>query len=73
MSAVLDIAAPGDRILMISYGSGAGSDAFVWTVQDQIRKVQDAAEKTREQLDNNKIYLDYGTYAMYRRKIIRNN
>ena len=73
LSAILDVAKPGDRILMVSFGSGAGSDAFVFTIQDGIQDVQNIAPKTRPQLDENKIYLDYGRYAKFRGKILRNN
>jgi hydroxymethylglutaryl-CoA synthase len=69
LTAVLDVAKPGDRVLMVSYGSGAGSDGFVWTVTERIVEVQRKAAATREQLDNRKIYLDYGTYAKLRGKI----
>jgi hydroxymethylglutaryl-CoA synthase len=69
LTAVLDKARPGDRIFMVSYGSGAGSDGFVWTVTDRIDEVRDAAPHTREQLDNDKIYLSYGAYAKLRGKI----
>jgi len=71
LTAILDVAKPGDKILMVSYGSGAGSDAFTYTVTDLIQEVQDKAVKTRELLDRNKIYLDYGTYAKYRGKILK--
>ena len=69
LTAILDVAKPGDKILMVSYGSGAGSDGFIFTVTDLIKGVQDKALKTREMLDNDKIYIDYGTYAKYRGKI----
>lgn len=69
LTSTLDIAEPGDRILMVSYGSGAGSDGFVFTVTDRINEVRDLAPKTREMLDSNKQYLEYGTYAKFRGKI----
>ena len=69
LTSTLDIAKPGDRILMVSYGSGAGSDAFIWTVTERLERVRDLAPKTRDQLDHGKMYLDYGTYAKFRGKI----
>jgi hydroxymethylglutaryl-CoA synthase len=69
LTAILDVAKPNDRILMVSYGSGAGSDGFVFTVTDRIEEVRDKASTTREMLDNNKVFLDYGTYTKYRGKI----
>ncbi len=69
LTATLDVAKPGDRILMVSYGSGSGSDAFVWTVTDRIDEVRDLAGKTRVMLDNDKYYLEYGAYAKCRGKI----
>ncbi len=69
LTAILDVAKPGDRILMVSYGSGSGSDGFIWRVTDEITKVQGLAPHTRAQLENDPIYLDYGTYAKFRGKI----
>ena len=69
LTAILDEAKPGDSILMVSYGSGAGSDAFIWKATDRITEVQDKAVKTWDMLNKNKKYLDYGTYAKYRGKI----
>ena len=71
LTAILDIAKPGNKIFMCSYGSGSGSDAFIWTVQERIREVQDKAARTRAMLDENKIYLEYGEYAKFRRKILK--
>ena len=72
LTATLDIAKPGDMILMVSYGSGSGSDAFVWKVTDRINEARDLAVKTATLLDENITFVDYGTYAKYRGKIIRN-
>lgn len=72
LTATLDIAKPGDTILMVSYGSGAGSDAFVWKVTDRIDEARDKAVRTRKLLDENLTYVDYGTYAKFRHKILKN-
>jgi len=71
LTAILDIAKPGDRVFMISYGSGSGSDGFIWQVTDRITEVQSLARQTREQLEYKPIYLDYGTYAKFRGKILK--
>ena len=65
---VLIIASPGDKIFVVSYGSGAGSDGFVITVTDEIEKKRDLAPKTSE-IISNKIYVDYAVYAKLKGKI----
>lgn len=69
LTAVLDVARPGNLVLLTSFGSGAGSDSFVLRVCERITEVQDLAPRTRPQLDENKIYLSYGEYAKLRGKI----
>jgi len=69
ISAVLDIAKPGDRILWVSFGSGAGSDAFSLIVQDAIEEKRELAPKTMDYV-NRKKYLDYALYAKHRGKYI---
>ena len=71
LTAVLDVAKPGDYIFMVSYGSGSGSDGFIFKVTDNLPKVQNIAPHTRTQLENNRVYLDYGTYMKYRGKILK--
>jgi hydroxymethylglutaryl-CoA synthase len=58
---------------MVSFGSGAGSDGFIFEATYELPKVQDLAPKTRDMLNGKKIYLDYGKYAAYRRKILFND
>lgn len=72
LTAILDVAKPGSRILMVSFGSGAGSDGFIYTTTERLAEVRERAVFTRPQLDENKTYLSYGQYAKFRGKIIRN-
>lgn len=65
LSAVLDVAQPGQRILVVSFGSGAGSDAFDILVTDKIAGKADLALKTAEYIAR-RTEIDYATYARYR-------
>ena len=71
LCAVLDAAKPGDRIMMASYGSGAGSDAFVLTATERLETVRDQAPTVESLLARPKKYLDYAHYARFRKKIAR--
>ncbi len=68
LAATLDVAHPGDLILITSFGSGAGSDSFIIEVKEKIEKVRHLAPTVKEMLED-KIYIDYGTYVRYRRMI----
>ena len=72
ISATLDVAKPGDRIFVTSYGSGAGSDAFDITVTDAIESdvFDRSAAPTVEELLANGKYLDYALYAKHKGKIV---
>jgi hydroxymethylglutaryl-CoA synthase len=66
---VLDAARPGDKILLVPFGSGAGSNAFVFTVTDIITERQKAGVPTVEEMLRNKIYVDYAQYLKMRKMI----
>jgi hydroxymethylglutaryl-CoA synthase len=68
LTAILDIAQPGDRILMVSFGSGAGSDAFDITVTDKITDRQSLATKTQDYIKR-RTEIDYATYVRFRGKL----
>ena len=65
---VLDNARPGERVLLTSYGSGAGTDSFSFVVTDKILERRDKAPKTEHYI-NKKENIDYGTYARLRGKL----
>lgn len=68
LAAVLDVAKPGETIFMVSYGSGAGSDAFVWEVKKQI-KTRQPKVPLLDRLDTNTKHLSYVEYLRYTKKI----
>jgi hydroxymethylglutaryl-CoA synthase len=68
LTAILDIAKPGDRILMVSYGSGAGSDAFDIEVTDKLPQVQKLATTTEAYISR-RTEINYATYTRYRDKL----
>ena len=68
LTAVLDVAAPGDRVLLVSYGSGAGSDALSLRVTAAILECQRRAPMTRDYITR-RVEVDYATYARFTRKL----
>jgi hydroxymethylglutaryl-CoA synthase len=69
LTSILDVAEPGDRILLVSFGSGAGSDAFAMRVTDAIHERRDRAPKTGDYIAR-RTEIDYGTYVRYRGKLV---
>lgn len=68
LTAALDQADPGDRILMASFGSGAGSDALAFRVTDRISSRKGLALTTEEYIER-RTEVDYAEYLRFRRKI----
>ncbi len=63
---MLDVAKPEERILMVSYGSGAGSDAYLLRTTNQL------LDKRKHQKINVKYqaenpFVEYVDYTTYRR------
>lgn len=70
LAAVLDIAKPGDRILLCSFGSGAGSDAFIIEAREALVEKRTRGIPVRELIDNC-MRIDYGMYSKFREKLHR--
>ncbi len=69
LCATLDVADPGDRILLVSYGSGAGADAYALHVTDLLPERRDRAPRTASYLAREQ-QIDYATYARWRGKLV---
>ncbi len=68
LTAILDQARPGDRILMVSYGSGAGSDAFDLLVSERIDRKPQNLRSARDYIKR-RTEIDYGAYSRFRGKL----
>jgi hydroxymethylglutaryl-CoA synthase len=64
LAAVLDVAKPEERILIVSYGSGAGSDAYLLrTTRQLVDKRRNQKVTVKFQAENPFVeYVDYPTY-----------
>jgi hydroxymethylglutaryl-CoA synthase len=72
LASVLDVAKPYERILLVSYGSGAGSDAYVFVTTPQIIDKRFRTEKfnVRYQAENKFLhYINYDTYRRFKEGI----
>ncbi|MRR35348.1 hydroxymethylglutaryl-CoA synthase, partial [bacterium] len=68
LAATLDVARPGERIFVTSFGSGAGSDAFSIKVTDKIDEIRCRAPSVRDYIAGGE-YLDYAMYARHKGKL----
>jgi hydroxymethylglutaryl-CoA synthase len=68
LAATLDVAKPGQRILVTSYGSGAGSDSFSIKVTNLIEEKRKHVKKIQDFI-NDKEYVTYTQYTKLRGKI----
>ena len=69
LTAVLDAADPGVRILVVSFGSGAGSDAFSLRTTERLAGRQGLAPTTQDYVAR-RTEIDYATYSRYRGKLV---
>ena len=68
LTAILDIAQEDDRLLMVSYGSGAGSDAFDLRVTERVKRKPRNVYRTADYIKR-RTAIDYATYVRYREKL----
>ncbi|NJP05904.1 MAG: hydroxymethylglutaryl-CoA synthase [Chloroflexaceae bacterium] len=69
LAATLDVARPGDTILMVSYGSSAGSDAFSLRVTDALLERRPRAPLTATYLARQE-FVDYAIYVKWRNELV---
>lgn len=68
LAAALDGVPANKRIFLVSFGSGAGSDAFSLRTTSLLASRRDLAPRL-EDFVRRKTYIDYATYARFRKKL----
>lgn len=68
LAATLDVAQPDQKIFFVSYGSGAGADAFVFSTTKHITQFQKNTTPIMKQLEK-KEYIDYLEYLQKTHKL----
>jgi hydroxymethylglutaryl-CoA synthase len=69
LAATLDVAEPDEKIFMVSYGSGSGSDSFVFTTQDALKEKRGGPKLSS--FIEHKRNVNYATYLRHRGQIIQ--
>lgn len=64
LAAVLDIAKPNEKIFFVSYGSGAGSDGFVFQTTKILSGKRNKTVPVADQIKDKK-YISYSTYLKH--------
>ncbi len=64
LAAVLDRAKPDEKIFFVSYGSGAGSDGFIFQTTPAIVHAQKKTTPVKQQIER-KTYLSYAQYLKH--------
>ncbi|MEM3444442.1 MAG: hydroxymethylglutaryl-CoA synthase [Thermoplasmata archaeon] len=70
LCSVLDVAKPGDRILAVAFGSGAGSDGFDITVREEIKNFKRENAPLVKHYIENAVEVNYAIYTKFKRQII---
>jgi hydroxymethylglutaryl-CoA synthase len=70
ISSVLDVAKPGDRILAVAFGSGAGADGFDITVTEEIKEYRRENAPLVKYYVENAQQINYAIYTKFKHQII---
>ncbi len=68
LAAVLDVTDPGERILLASFGSGAGSDVFSFVTTELVTRGRNPLPTVRDYISRRQ-EIDYARYARHRGKL----